>query len=366
MQQAFSGLSTRTQGIVLFLGTLSLFAFYDAFAKAMLAHHSPVVMNLSRYITTNLFAMCWLVHATRNSGLDAARILPMLRHPALWGRSLSIAIVGTAFMGALVTMPLAEATAIYFTAPLLMVALSSRVLGERVTRAQWCAVWLGFAGMLCIVRPGGTLPFFGSMLMVLSACCYAVFQLLTRVLAGKIPPAVQFAHMSWMCLFATFFATLVAWPARWPTAGEWCVLAAGALASVAGQLLMLAAYRRVTASTLGPLNYLQLLLALGISSWWFGLVPDSLALIGTVLIATSGLYLACGFSNRRTTAKQPSTALRQNGDSTIHARTATATKAAATTSTHTHNNQRSVVHEVPAHDHAAPVPRDRRADTRQD
>ncbi|QIL79509.1 DMT family transporter [Diaphorobacter sp. HDW4A] len=341
--KAFSGLSTRTQGIVLFLGTLSLFAFYDAFAKAMLAHHSPVVMNLSRYVTTNLFAMCWLWQATRNNGLRAARILPMLRSPALWGRSVSIAIVGTAFMGALVTMPLAEATAIYFTAPLLMVALSSRWLGERVSRAQWCAVWLGFAGMLCIVRPGGSLPFFGSMLMVLAACCYAVFQLLTRVLAGKIPPAVQFAHMSWICMATTLLATLAAWPERWPSGAEWSVLAAGALASVAGQLLMLAAYRRVTASTLGPLNYLQLLLALAISSWWFGLVPDSLALLGTVLIAASGLYLACGFSGSKLTAKRLPEALRQNVVST------------PTSS-----------HEVSAYQHATPVPRDRRTDSRQD
>lgn len=362
MQQAFSRLSTRTQGILLFLGTLSLFAFYDAFAKAMLAHHSPVVMNLSRYITTNLLAMCWLAHAMRNSQLDAARILQMLRHPALWGRSLSIAIVGAAFMGALVTMPLAEATAIYFTAPLLMVALSRIVLKECVTRAQWCAVWLGFAGMLCIVRPGGSLPLFGAMLMGLSACCYAVFQLLTRVLAGKIPPEVQFAHMSWICLFATLLATLVAWPDRWPTSSEWYVLAAGALASVAGQLLMLAAYRRVAASTLGPLNYLQLLLALSISNWWFDLVPDALALVGTAMIAVSGLYLACGFSNRKAGTKKPSMALRQNDGLTIPVPSTTRTPV----TTSIHNNQRFVVHEVSAHDHAASVPRDRRADSLQD
>ena len=58
-----------------------------------------------------------------------------------------------------------------------------------------------------------------------------------------------------------------------------------------GQLLMLAAYKRVAASTLGPLNYLQLLLVVAISAFWFGQVPDVLTLAGTALVAAAGLYL---------------------------------------------------------------------------
>lgn len=290
--QPFPQLSVRSQGMALFVGTLMVFAFYDAFAKAMLAVHSPVVMNLSRYITLNVLAALWLLRTLRSTPGQKAVLRDAVARPALWMRSGSIAAVGTCFMGALVTMPLAEATAIYFTAPLLMVAMSSRWLGESVTRTQWVAVWLGFAGMLLIVRPGGSLPLWGTLLMVISAICYAVFQLLTRKLAGQIPAPVQYAHMSWICLLVTLCATLVAWPERWPTSTEWGVLFLGSLASCAGQLLMLAAYKRVAASTLGPLNYLQLLLAVAISAWWFGLVPDVLTLAGTALIAVAGVYLA--------------------------------------------------------------------------
>ena len=288
----FDRLSVRSQGMALFVGTLMVFAFYDAFAKAMVAVHSPVVVNLSRYISLNLFSAFWLFKLLASAQTSGAVLRSSIRRPALWFRSASIAIVGTCFMGALVTMPLAEATAIYFTAPLLMVAMSSRWLGESVSRTQWVAVWLGFAGMLLIVRPGGSLPLWGTLLMVISAVCYAVFQLLTRKLAGQIPAPVQYAHMSWICLLVTGMATVVAWPDRWPTSGEWGILFLGSLASCAGQLLMLAAYKRVTASTLGPLNYLQLLLAVAISAWWFGLVPDTLTLTGTALIAAAGVYLA--------------------------------------------------------------------------
>lgn len=289
--QPFTRLSVRTQGMALFVGTLMVFAFYDAFAKTMVAVHSPVVVNLSRYVLMCGLAGFWLVQLLWGGGTSKAALLQAVRQPALWLRSASIATVGTCFMGALVTMPLAEATAIYFTAPLLMVALSSRWLGEVVRPMQWVAVWVGFAGMLLIVRPGSQLPLFGSALMAVSALCYAVFQLLTRQLAGKIAAPVQYAHMACVCLAVTAAATVVVWPQRWPSAGEWGILLLGAVASCGGQLLMLAAYKRVAASTLGPLNYLQLLLVVAISAFWFGQVPDVLTLAGTALVAAAGLYL---------------------------------------------------------------------------
>lgn len=284
-------LPVRTQGVALFVGTLSVFAFYDAFAKAMVAIHSPVVVNLSRYLLMGTLAGVWLLRLLRTTPNLGAQLRVAVRQPKLWLRSGCIATVGTCFMGALVTMPLAEATAIYFTAPLLMVALSSRWLGETVRPAQWVAVWVGFAGMLLIVRPGSNLPLFGSVLMAISALCYAVFQLLTRQLAGQIAAPVQYAHMASVCLTVTAVATVVVWPQRWPSAAEWGILLLGAVASCGGQLLMLAAYKRVPASTLGPLNYLQLLLVVAISAAWFGLVPDRWALTGTALIAAAGLYL---------------------------------------------------------------------------
>ena len=284
-------LSVRSQGVALFVGTLSVFAFYDSFAKAMVAIHSPVVVTLKLYLLMGCLAGVWLLRLFRSQPDMGTQLRAAVRQPKLWLRSGSIATVGTCFMGALATMPLAEATAIYFTAPLLMVALSSRWLRETVSRAQWGAVWVGFVGMLLIVRPGSDLPLFGSALMAVSPLCYAVFQLLTRQLAGKIAAPVQYGHMAFVCLAVTAVATVVVLPQRWPSASEWGILLLGALASCGGQLLMLAAYKRVAASTLGPLNYLQLLLVVAISAFWFGLVPDVLALIGTALIATAGVYL---------------------------------------------------------------------------
>lgn len=285
-------MSPQVQGMWLFLGTLMVFAFYDAFAKTMLTQHSPVVMNLARYLTINVVAAGLLWRYCRATPGASQAIAGALRQPNLWWRSLCLGVVGTSFMTALVTMPLAEATAIYFTAPLLMVWLARRWLGESVSTVQWAAVALGFVGMLLVVRPGNSLPLQGTLLMVLAAACYAVFQLLTRKLAGQVPGPIQFAHMAWICLLVTAFPGWLAWPLTWPTAAQWPVLVAGSLASGLGQLLMLAAYQRASAGTLGPLNYLQLLMAVAISAFWLGAAPDAWAMGGIALIGSAGLYLA--------------------------------------------------------------------------
>ena len=203
-----------------------------------------------------------------------------------------LATVATCFMTALIWMPLAEATAIYFTAPLLMVALSPWLLGEAVQRSRWVAVTVGFGGMLLIVRPGNQLPLLGTVLMAIAAVCYAVFQLLTRRLAALVPSPVQYAYTALVCLVVTLIPAPFFWPVPPVPVHDVLLLLAGGACSGVAQWLLLAAFERVEASTLAPLNYLQLLLAVAISSLWFHRPPDALATAGIALIVAAGIYLA--------------------------------------------------------------------------
>jgi RarD protein len=273
-------------GIALFLGALVLFAAYDAFAKHMVATHPPAVVNVSRYLAISVLALVLLL---RHGDL---RLWRQPHRGLLVLRSVALAVVASCFMTALVTMPLAEATAIYFTAPLVMVALSPRLLGERIGRAQWIAVLLGFAGMLCIVRPGGELPLAGSLLMAVAAVSYALFQVLTRRLSGLVPAPVQFAYMALACLAITALPLLFTPHVVLPPWPERALMLAGGALSGGAQLLLLAAFRRVPAATLAPLNYVQLLLAVLLSTLWFQRPPDGLALAGMALIVLAGTYLA--------------------------------------------------------------------------
>ncbi len=277
----------RQTGVLLFFAALVAFATFDAGAKQLLERYPAPFLNVMRYlaVVTLTMGMLW----RHGRGL---RLRDAPEKPLLVLRGVMLATVATCFMTALIWMPLSEATAIYFTAPLIMVALSPWLLGERVRAAQWGAVAAGFAGMLLIVRPGGDLPLLGTMLMAVSAVSYAIFQVLTRKLSNKVPGPVQYAYTAFICLIVTALPAPFFLPDPWPgTADTVIILALGACSGLA-QILLIAAFQRVPAATLAPLNYFQLLLALGFSTFWFQRPPDALALAGMGLIIAAGVFLA--------------------------------------------------------------------------
>lgn len=307
--------SAQRTGCLLFLGALVAFATFDAGSKYMIARYPPTFLNLMRYTAVALVGMVWLARVWRGrlrarraataaaARVDAAGTNAWMPHPAqaataarptamLVARGLLLCAVGTCYMTALIWMPLSEATAIYFTAPLIMVALSPWLVHERVRLLQWLAVAVGFGGMLLIVRPGGDLPWIGTALMVVAAVCYALFQLVTRRLAGQAPGHMQFGYATAICwigaaLPAPFFPL-----AATPGPGELLALLALGMCSGIAQVLLIGAFQRVTASTLAPLNYLQLPMAVAYSTFLFDRPPDTIAAAGIVLICGAGLFLA--------------------------------------------------------------------------
>ncbi|UUZ74408.1 DMT family transporter [Polaromonas sp. P1(28)-13] len=277
---------SKGAGVAFFFCALVAFASYDAFCKQMLQYYPAPFINLMRYLSVICIAFAMLLHH------GDLRIWRAPQKKLLVLRGVMLGTVATCFMTALIWMPLAEATAIYFTAPLLMVALSPWLVGEQVQRSRWVAVTVGFGGMLLIVRPGGDLPWLGTVLMAVSAVCYAIFQLLTRRLAGLVPSPVQYGYTALVCLAVTALPAPFFLPVHRPAPGEVLLLLAGGACSGAAQWLLLAAFERVEASTLAPLNYFQLLLAVAFSTFWFRKPPDGLAMTGIALIVAAGIYLA--------------------------------------------------------------------------
>lgn len=278
--------ASRRAGVLLFFAALVAFATFDAGAKRLLEHYPAPFLNVVRYVAVATLALFLLWRAGRPRLRDAP-------HKGLLVlRGLMLATVGTCFMTALIWMPLSEATAIYFTSPLIMVALSPWLLGERVRAAQWAAVAVGFAGMLLIVRPGADLPWLGTLLMAVSAVSYAVFQVLTRKLAGPVPGPVQYAYTALICLIATALPAPFFLPDPWPAAPDLALIVGLGLCSGLAQILLISAFQRVPAATLAPLNYFQLLLAVIFSTFWLQRPPDSMAMAGMLLIMAAGMFLA--------------------------------------------------------------------------
>ncbi|MFF7398923.1 DMT family transporter [Achromobacter sp. NPDC008082] len=279
--------ATRNAGILLFFAALVAFATFDAGSKHLLERYPAPFLNVMRYLAVITLAMFMLWR--HGAGV---RLRDAPEKPLLVLRGVMLATVATCFMTALIWMPLSEATAIYFTSPLIMVALSPWLLGERVRPVQWLAVAAGFAGMLLIVRPGADLPLLGTVLMAVSAVSYAIFQVLTRKLSGKVPGPVQYAYTAIICLIVTALPAPFFLPDPWPDlADALFIIALGACSGLA-QILLIAAFQRVSAATLAPLNYFQLLLAVLFSTFWFQRPPDALALAGMSLIMAAGVFLA--------------------------------------------------------------------------
>ena len=229
-------------------------------------------------------------------------------------RGLCIVGANMAFFAAIAVIPLADATALFFVAPLFITLLAIPFLGERVGVRRLGAVAFGFLGVLIMLRPGGispeTTPNWTILLLpVAGAFGYACMQILTRRLgvATKASAMAVYLQSTFIAVSLLFWAIagdgrfaeglenksaiflLRAW--TMPSNEDWLFfLILGGVAAVIGYTLS-QAYRLADAATLAPFEYT----ALPLSIFWgwiiFGHFPDRWVLSGIAMIAASGIYV---------------------------------------------------------------------------
>lgn len=226
--------------------------------------------------------------------LTPPRLWPLMvkahRPWAIIGRSVLPLATTTLVIVGIRSIPLADATAILFVAPLVMTALSVPLLRERVGIHRWIAVVVGFIGVLIITRPGYGGFGLSAAILVAGACLSALYQLLTRVLRSTETPE---AMIFYTALIGTLVAA-VALPFDWvtPDLKGWGFLAASGLIYGLGQVLLVKAFSEAEASLLAPFLYAQILGAALIGYLVFGDWPDMVSILGTVIIIIAGLYVA--------------------------------------------------------------------------
>lgn len=197
-------------------------------------------------------------------------------------------------------LPLAVATSISFTAPLIIAALAGPILREHVGVARWGAVIVGMVGVVLVVRPGTEVFHWASLLTILGAFFFALFNIATRILGGIDRPLTTVLYTF---IVSTTLVSL-AMPFVWvtPTAAQWLLFATTGLLGFAAHFAIARSLTLTDASAVAPLHYVRLLWAIGIGFAVFGHVPDSWTLVGGALIAASGLYVA-GTGARRNAAR---------------------------------------------------------------
>lgn len=214
----------------------------------------------------------------------------------VWRSALGLLSMGLVFQ-ALILLPLADATAINFTAPIFATILSFVILREDVGVHRWSAVVLGFVGILIVARPGGSsLPLLGIAIALIGAVCQAgVTTTLRHLQRSENIGAIVF----WFAVAGTVVGALLM-----PFFGHlhgpeaFALVLAGGLAGGCGQLLMTSSLR-APVSVVSPFDYLQIVAATAYGWMLFSDVPSLHTIIGACLIAGSGLYTAWREHRRR-------------------------------------------------------------------
>lgn len=191
-------------------------------------------------------------------------------------------------------MPLANAVAISFSSPLFLTMLSIPLLGERVGRHRWTAVLVGFAGVLLMVhaRGGGLDGGFASPGAVLALTSAAIGASVTIAVRRMTLTEASPTLVTYQALVTTILSAMLlpfAWTApRWQDA---LIMAGIGLCSGIGQFWWTQAYRFAPAAVAAPFSYLSMIWALLLGYLIWGDVATPALIGGSLVVASSGLYI---------------------------------------------------------------------------
>lgn len=283
------------RGIAYAVAGVLVFSIQDALAKWLVADYSVAQIIFFRGIFA-LIPCAFIVH--RSGGWAALRTRRLHLHA---GRAALLIGALVCYYLAIRTMPLADAIAIAFAAPLFMTALSVPLLGERVGPRRWLAVVVGFAGVLIVARPGTGVIDTAALLAVAASLFYAVSTIVTRNLTRNDSSAAIILFFT----ISTIVTTAGFMPFQWvtPNAADAALLACLGLLGGVGAYLVVQSLRHAPVSVIAPYDYSGLVWAALFGFWFWGDVPGPAVLTGAAVIIGSNLYIL-----RRDTAGTMATA----------------------------------------------------------
>ena len=223
-------------------------------------------------------------------------------------RGFGIVVANLCFFTSLVTLPLAEAVAIFFIGPLLITSLSVLLIGEKVGMQSWVAVFVGFLGVLIMLRPGFGVFNPASMLPLGAALAYSLVQIMTRKMgeAEKASTMVFYIQLN-LVFFSSLMGLIfgdgnLADPSQpiifylfraWivPTCQDLMIMFGIGMFSGLGAYFISQAYRISKAGIIAPFEYVAIPLSIFWSITIFGDWPDTVSWLSIVLIAGAGLYV---------------------------------------------------------------------------
>ena len=292
----------KLTGILLALGGEVILTMNDLAIKFLSGSYALHQVILIRAV----IGMAIVLAVIRVSGTGFAQLRTRRPYAHLFKVFILMISNVTYFLG-LAALPLADAVAIAFIAPVLVTLMSAVILREHVGPRRWAAVAVGMVGVVILVRPGAGVIQPAAILVLISAACYAGSHMMTRAmrvtesamtmaffvqtgfiivslgmgfwvgdghLAGSSDASLAFLFRPWVI----------------PAASDWWAFFGTGLSISIGGMMTAQAYRTNEAALVAPFEYLGMPMAIFWGVVVFGTWPDQTAWIGIALICGAGLY----------------------------------------------------------------------------
>jgi drug/metabolite transporter (DMT)-like permease len=276
--------AAHLRGVLLMIAAVGVFAVMDAMMKHMTERYPPLQVSCLRGAASLPFVLiaAWLTGGTR-------RLRPVRWRLYLVRAAFGIFMFWT-FLYALSRSSMADTYAVYMSAPLLVVLCASLLLGEKIGRHVWIAIFAGLAGVIVMLRPSASgFVSLASLAAFASALAYAIVVVMVRIMARtESTPAMVF----WYLLVLALGAGLLAVPGWVQIApGDWLWIAGIGFSGWAGQHMVTDAFRLAPASTVAPYEYMALVWAAGIDWFVWNTLPGARMLAGAAIVIGAGTYL---------------------------------------------------------------------------
>ena len=268
-------------GILALLASVALFAVSDTASKVLTTSLPAIEVAWLRYLVFTVMTVPLL--------LRGPHVLRTSRPRVQIGRAVASACSTALFVVAFGLMPVANATAIGFLAPIVVTAMAALFLAEKVGIRRWSAAVVGLVGVMVIVQPGGSTFGLSSLVPLAGSVMSASAVIGARLAKDEKPETTMLYGALVGFVVLTGF---VAFRFEVPT---WSQVAVGGISgffATVATLMQLFAYRNAAASLLAPFSYTQLLWAGGLGFVVFGTVPGAAMVLGAAIIAASGVYTA--------------------------------------------------------------------------
>jgi drug/metabolite transporter (DMT)-like permease len=274
----------RLRGILLMIGAVAVFSCIDASSKYLNYYMGIVQVVWARYTFAFLLTLIVSNPLTRPGLTRTTRPWLQIGRSALLVGSTALNVLALRYL------QLDQTVSIMFSMPFVVALLAGPMLGEWIGPRRWIGISVGFLGVLVVMRPGfgGIHP--AAALTVAGTFCYAIYTILTRMLARTDATDTTLFYSN----VVGFIGTSLCLPFIWTTPTDWMVMlvmvAIGAFGAF-GHFLMIAAHRIAPAPILAPFIYTQIVWVIALGYFVFGDVPNRWTLVGAAIVIGSGLYL---------------------------------------------------------------------------